>query len=112
MMLFQSAYMRIALTILIALSSITIAFGAETSKGAPADSTVEVLVLPPYDEVASAGNSPNTRKFIESILTGKRQLTVIPFPFRDLMDVPHQMVFDKQYCRSILKKVDCDIIIM
>ena len=37
---------------------------------------------------------------------------MIPFPFRELMGVPYQMVFDKKYCQPIVDKVDCDVVIM
>jgi hypothetical protein len=104
--------MKIGLTILIAISSCTIVFGNKTSINIPTDSTAKVLVLPPYDEIANAGISPDTRKIIESTLTDQERLLVIPFPFKKLMGVSYQMVYDKKYCRPILDKVDCDIIIM
>ena len=78
----------------------------------PRDSTVKVLVLPPFDEIANAGTSPDVRIIIESSLANLGQLSVISFPFKELMGVPYQMVFDKMYCQPILEKVDCDIIIM
>jgi hypothetical protein len=76
------------------------------------DSTIKVLVLPPYDEIANAGVSPDTQAMLETALTIHGQLSVIRFPFKTLMGVPYQMVFDKKYCEAILAKVDCDIIIM
>src|SRR5215204_6042795 len=76
------------------------------------DSTVKVLVLIPYDEIANAGVSPDTRRILESSLAGKGGVSVIPFPFRKLMGVPYQMVYDKKYCKAISDKVDCDVIIM
>ena len=76
------------------------------------DSTVKVLVLIPYDEIANAGVSPDTRRILESSLAGKEGLSVIPFPFKKLRGVPCQMVYDKKYCKPIIDKVDCDVIIM
>lgn len=76
------------------------------------NSTIKVLVFPPYDEIANAGISPDTRKILEASLAEKNRLAVIPFPFKKLMGVPYQMVYDKKYCKEIAAKVDCDVIIM
>jgi hypothetical protein len=73
---------------------------------------MRILVLPPFDEIANAGISPDIRKIIESALIAQGKLSVISFPFKQLMGVPYQMVFDKKYCKPILDKVDCDIIVM
>ena len=108
----KHAFMKIGLTILIAISSFTIGFGTEKSTDIAGDSTVKVLVLPPYDEIANAGISPDIQTILESALTDKGHLSIIPFPFRKLMGVPYQMVYDKKYCKPILNKVDCDVIIM
>ncbi|MBS1507043.1 MAG: hypothetical protein JSS79_10395 [Bacteroidetes bacterium] len=95
--------MKIGLTILITISLLIT--GLKTDK-------VKVLVLPPFDEIANAGGSPDTQKIIETVLAGQGRLSVIPFPLKKLMGVPYQMVFDKKYCKPILDKVDCDVIIM
>ncbi len=87
-------------------------FGREWTVTNPTDSTLRILVLPPFDEIANAGVSPDIRKIIESALIDQGQTSVILFPFKQLMGVPYQMVFDKKYCKPILEKVDCDIIIM
>lgn len=60
----------------------------------------------------NAGISPDIRTIVESILYDQGRLSVIPFPFKQLMGVPYHKVFDKKYCKPILEKVDCDIIIM
>lgn len=104
--------MTIRLTILIAINSIGLAFGKELAVINSTDSTIKVLVLPPHDLIANIGASPDIRQMIERSLTGTQQLSVLPFPFRQLMGVRYQMAFDKKYCRPILEKVDCDIIIM
>jgi hypothetical protein len=103
--------MKIAIAALILFNTITIGFANKKSTQFPVD-TVRILVLPPYDEIANAGISPDTQKIIESALTRHRHLSVIPFPFKILMGVPYQMVFDKKYCKAILDKVDCDVILM
>lgn len=104
--------MRLGLTILVALCSLTLVFGREATLTNQRDSTVRVLVLPAFDEIANAGVSPDIRKIIESALATQGQLSVISFPFKRLVGVPYQMVFDKKYCKPVLEKVDCEIIIM
>jgi hypothetical protein len=104
--------MKIALILLIAMTSFGKGFGAMIAMDALNDSTISVLVLPAYDEIANAGVSPDTRKILESTLANQRHLLVLPLPFKKLRGVAYQMVFDKKYCRKILEKVDCDIIIM
>jgi hypothetical protein len=104
--------MKVRLMILLAISLLLNGLGTARSIQVAVDSTVKVLVLIPYDEIANAGASPDTRKILESALSGKGQLSVIPFPFKKLMHVPYQMVYDKKYCKPILGKVDCDVIIM
>ena len=83
--------MKIGLTLFISISSITVAFGNKLAKPTPTDSTVKVLVLPPFDEIANAGVSPDIRKNIESTLISQKQFSVIPFPFKQLMGVPFQI---------------------
>lgn len=72
---------------------------------------IAVLVLPPYDEIANAGLSPNARELIEASLKDEN-ISVMAFPFKKLMNVPYLNVFDKKYCAPILEKVKADIIIM
>jgi hypothetical protein len=105
-------FMKVGLTILIAINSVTLVFGTAVAMTNPTDSTVKVLVLPPFDAIENAGVSPDISKIIETTLTEQGQLSVLSFPYKQLMGVPYQMVFDKKYCRPILDKVDCDVIIM
>lgn len=104
--------MKIALILLIVLTTFGKGLGAIKAIDAPSDSTIKVLILPAYDEIANAGVSPDTREILESTLTKHKHLMVLPFPFKKLMGVRYQMVFDKKYCREILNKVNCDIIVM
>ena len=76
------------------------------------DSIIKVLVLPPHDRIANAGISPDIQLMLENSLSKKTRLGVIPFPFKELMGVPYQNIFDKKYCKPIIDKVDCDVIIM
>jgi hypothetical protein len=104
--------MKIALTILVNLVSLTIGFATAKLVSAQTDSMIKVLVLPAYDPIVNAGASPEIRTILESALTGKSGIAIISFPFKKLMNVPYQMVYDKKYCKSITEKVDCDIIVM
>lgn len=72
---------------------------------------LSILVLPPYDEIANAGISPNISEIIEENINDEG-LSVIKFPFKKLMNVPYQNVFDKKFCKPILQKIKPDIIIM
>ena len=104
--------MKIVLTVCVTLSCLVIGFAADRSVNLMADSSINVLVLPAYDEIANAGVSPDIQRILESILAGKGQISITRFPFKKLMNVPYQMVYDKKYCKPILAKVDCDIIVM
>lgn len=70
-----------------------------------------ILVLPPYDEIANAGISPNVRVLIEENIKHK-DFSVLPFPFKKLMGVSYHNVFEKKFCKPILQKIKPDIIIM
>ncbi len=71
-----------------------------------------VLVLPPYDEVANGGFSPNIQEYLETEISKDTSLTLIRFPYKQLMHVPYQNVFDKKYCKPITDKIKTDVIVM
>jgi hypothetical protein len=71
-----------------------------------------VLVLPPYDAIANEGISPNIQKYIENVFTTDTTFRLIKFPYRRLMNVSYQNVFDKKYCSPITDKIKTDVIIM
>jgi hypothetical protein len=71
-----------------------------------------VLVLPPYDMIANEGISPDIQKYLEGELVKDPSLTVIKFPYKRLMNVPYQNVFDKKYCKPIIEKIKTDKIVM
>lgn len=103
--------MKFALTIFIVAISLTVGFGRHQPYG-KVDSIVTVLVLPPHDAIANAGASPDTRSILEAALSDNGILSIIEFPFKKLMNVPYQMIYDKEYCKPILDLVQCDVIIM
>ena len=73
---------------------------------------LSVLVLPPFDEIANEGISPNIQMLLEATFSNDTAFTLIKFPYRQLMNVPYQNVFDKKYCKPITDKIKTDIILM
>jgi hypothetical protein len=71
-----------------------------------------VLVLPPYDEIAGRGISPNIQKLLEEAVSGDSSLSVLTFPYSKLADVSYQNIFSKKHCGPVLDRVKSDIIIM
>ena len=71
-----------------------------------------VLVLPPYDEIANAGISPDIQQYLETEFAKDSSIILIKFPLKKLMGVPYQMVFDKKFCKPIVDKIKTDIIFM
>jgi hypothetical protein len=71
-----------------------------------------ILVLPPYDEIANAGISPDIQEYLEREISKDSSVTLIKFPLKDLMKVPYQNVYDKKYCKPILDEIDTDVVIM
>jgi hypothetical protein len=91
----------------------TISVSSDTTKISKSTLTnLSVLVLPPYDEIANEGISPDIQKYIESVFTTDTTLKLIKFPYRLLINVSYQNVFDKKYCNPITDKIKTDIIIM
>jgi hypothetical protein len=71
-----------------------------------------ILVLPPYDFIANEGISPDIQKYLEEVFASDTTVSLIKFPYRQLMNVSYQNVFDKKYCKPITEKIKTDIIIM
>jgi hypothetical protein len=70
-----------------------------------------IIVLPPYDEIANAGISPKVSESIEENIKDK-DFSIMKFPFKKLMGVPYQNIFDKKFCKPILQKIKADVMIM
>lgn len=83
-----------------------------TTKSKASLAKLSVLVLPPFDEIANEGISPNIQKILERTFSNETGFTLIKFPSRQLMNVQYQHVFDKKYCSPITDKIKTDIIIM
>lgn len=73
---------------------------------------LSVLVLPPFDNIANEGISPNIQKSLEKVFFEEKSFDLIQFPYGKLVGVPYQNVFDKRYCKPITAKVKSDIIVM
>jgi hypothetical protein len=76
------------------------------------EDAIRVLVLPPYDKIANLGVSPDSQKWLEEALSKHERFSVIPFPLKKLQGVSYQMIYDKRYCKPIVDKVACDVIVM
>jgi len=73
---------------------------------------LRILVLPPYDAIANEGISPNINKYLEDIFATDTTFKLLQFPYKRLMNVSYQNVFDKKYCSPITDRIETDIIIM
>ncbi len=71
-----------------------------------------VLVLPPYDLNANGGFSPEIQDLLETNFRENSEINLINFPFKKLIQVPYQNVYDKKYCKLISEKINVDFIIM
>ena len=76
------------------------------------ENKISILILPPFDEIANGGMSPDIQKLLEEQLSGDSGFSVIKFPYKKLMNVSYQNIFDKKYCKPIIEKVHPDVIIM
>lgn len=73
---------------------------------------ITVIVFPPYDMIANEGISPNVKEYIEAEIIRDTNLTLLKFPYKQLINVPYQNLYDKKYCKPILDKIKADIFIM
>lgn len=73
---------------------------------------LSILVLPPYDEIANAGISPDVQKHLESAFAKDTNIVLIHFSYKQFMNVAYQNIYDKKYCQPIVDKVRPDVIIM
>jgi hypothetical protein len=73
---------------------------------------LSVLVLPPYDEIANAGISPDVQQYLEQQIAADTNLSLVKFSFKEFMNVAYTNVYDKKYCQPIVDKRKTDVIIM
>ena len=73
---------------------------------------LNILVLPPYDEISNEGISPDIQKYIQIEIAKDTMFNVIKLPLKLLKDVSYFNVFDKKYCKPLINKVKADKIVM
>lgn len=71
-----------------------------------------VLVFPPYDALANEGISPGIQTTLEDVFASDASFDLIKFPYKKLMNVPYQLVYDKKYCKPVTDKIKTDFVIM
>jgi len=75
-------------------------------------SKLSVIVLPPHDENANEGISPPIQKYLESVILLDTSLTLIKFPYKQLINIPYHNIFDKKYCKPIVDLLKADVVLM
>jgi len=82
----------------------------------PADSnkteTLTLLVIQCYNSYDYASGGWNFNPVIEAELNKFDDMEIIPFPYKKLMNVAYQGIYDKKYCGPILERVPADYYIM
>nr|WP_321453082.1 hypothetical protein [uncultured Carboxylicivirga sp.] len=76
------------------------------------ENKLRVIVLPPYDLISNRGISPNIQKYLEKELSKSKEIDLIEFPYKKLINISYYNIYDKKYCKPIIDNVDCDIIVM
>ena len=76
------------------------------------DSVIDVLVVQISNGYEYAQFGYDFEPIIEKELSQFENINVIPFPYKKLMGVSYQGVFDKKYCKPIIEKVDVDFLIL
>jgi len=74
--------------------------------------TLKIIVVQCANGYEYAMNSYNFNPVIENELNKFKNILVKPFPFKTLMGVSYQGVFDKKYCQPIIDKVNVDFLIL
>ncbi len=87
-------------------------FQVNTTVDRVALDTIKVLVVQCSNGYEYAIHGVNFNPTIESELNNYKNIRVIPFPFKKLMGVPYQGVYDKKYCQPIIDKVNVDYLIL
>ncbi len=73
---------------------------------------IKVLVIQCSNGYEYALHDYDFNPVIEGELNKADNIKVIPFPYKKLMGVAYQGVYDKKYCKPILEKVEADYYIM
>ena len=76
------------------------------------DDNFEVIVVQCANGYEYAMHNYNFNPVVELELDKFENIKVKPFPYKALMGVTYQGVFDKKYCPPIIQKVDVDFLIL
>lgn len=74
--------------------------------------TLEIIVVQCANGYEYAMHNYDFNPVIESELNKFENIKVKPFPYKSLMGVAYQGVFDKKYCPPIIEKVDVDFLVL
>ena len=74
--------------------------------------TLEIIVVQCANGYEYAMHNYDFNPIIENGLNKFENVKVLPFPYKTLMGVPYQGVFDKKYCPPIIEKVNVDYLIL
>lgn len=86
----------------------------DTSKlnDTPKIDTLEIIVVQCANSYEYAIHNYDFNPVIEKELNKFENIKVEPFPYKKLLGVTYQGVFDKKYCTPIIEKVDVDFLIL
>lgn len=74
--------------------------------------TLELIIVQCANGYEYAMHNYDFNPVIETELNKFKNIKVKPFPYKTLMGVAYQGVFDKKYCPPIIEKVDVDFLIL
>ena len=73
---------------------------------------LEIIIVQCANGYEYAMHNYDFNPVIETALNKFEDIEVKPFPYKTLMGVPYQGVFDKKHCPPIIEKVDVDFLIL
>lgn len=94
------------------IDSSSIVNEASTLSDVSKNDTLEIIVIQCANGYEYAMYNYDFNPVIENELNKFENIHVKPFPYKALMGVPYQGVFDKKYCPPIIEKVDVDFLIL
>jgi len=74
--------------------------------------TIDIIVVQCANGYEYVMHGYDFNPIIESELNKFDNINVKPFPYKTLLGVPYQEVFDKKYCTPIIEKVNVDFLVL
>jgi hypothetical protein len=71
-------------------------------------SVFKTIILPPYDEIAGKGSSPDVDRYLKSVLKSQKEIAILPIDYKQAV----YMIFDKKYLKQIIDTIHPDAVIM